>query len=489
MFQTLTPAPESLGAPNLKITPSLGLQEEYTDNAFLSPNGSKRSTDFITLLSPALVVGDDGQRLKVNLNYAPSVYLYAPDGSQDWVSQNFTGTALATIIPDLFYVDMRGSASEQAISGGLGQTGAALNKQNTSQDTSFAVSPYLQHRFGDYGTGELGAAIGQTNQTSLGSSAFPLNAASVNQNLTTYNGHVGFKSGEFFGRVSTALLLSASQLDGNGVLTNAHRDIFTLDNGYALTRNVILLAKLGYEDIHYAGTSPVNVRDAIWSAGVRLTPNADSSITVRYGHQDGFNALSLDASYAPTARTRIFARYSSGLATNGEELQNALATSSVDANGAAVDTATGTPLLLGSNFFGTQNDLYKLQSFSLTGVLQYARDVFSATISNQVQTVISTASVGATGIGSNNGTFGTLNWSRDINPRLSSTVSVEYGTRTSSAPTLSEEKLLTGGASLKYRFTETLIGMLQYNYTHTTSNIYLGTTSQNLVLVNLQKTF
>ncbi len=488
IFQSSAPPPATPGQPTLRIAPSLGLQEEYTDNAFLSPNQGKRY-DFITLLSPALMLSDEGQRFKVNLNYAPSVYLYAPDGGQNWVSENFTGTALATIIPDLFYVDMRGYASEQAISGGLGQTGATLNQKNTSQDTSFSLSPYLQHRFGEYGTGELGAALGRTDQTSLASVAFPLNSASVNQNVTTYNGHIGFKSGDYFGRFNNALLLSATQFDGDGVLSNAHRDIFTLDNGYALTRNLILLAKLGYENIHYGGTSPVNLQDAIWNIGVRLTPNADSSITVRYGHEDGFNALTLDASYAPTARTRIFARYSSGLATSGEELQNALATSSVDAGGQTVDAQTGAPLLLGSNFFGTQNDLYKLRTLSLTGVLQRARDVISATISNEDQTVISAASVGATGIGSNNGTFGTLSWLRDINPRLSSTVFIEYGTRNSSAPAQSEEQLLTGGASLKYRFNETLVGTLQYNYTHTTSNIYLGTTSQNLVLVNLQKTF
>ncbi len=66
-------------------------------------------------------------------------------------------------------------------------------------------------------------------------------------------------------------------IDGSGVLSGAHRDIYTIDNGYAVTRNVVLLATLGYEDIRYSGTTPVRINDAIWDFGVRVTPNTDSA--------------------------------------------------------------------------------------------------------------------------------------------------------------------------------------------------------------------
>ena len=122
-------------------------------------------------------------------------------------------------------------------------------------------------------------------------------------------------------------------------MNGSSRDSASVDNGYAVTRNLTLLAKFGYESLSYSGFPPYRYNGPLWNAGVRWVPNPDSSIELRYGYQDGADSYLLDATYAPTARIRVFARYSEGLATDQENLQNAVNAAVLDPLGNPVDLA------------------------------------------------------------------------------------------------------------------------------------------------------
>ncbi len=502
--------------PAWQFTPSIGVTEELTDNVQGMSGGvpggvagAGRGGDLISILQPGLALTGDTQRLQVNLAYSPQIYLYARNGNQDYVGHEFNGRALATLIPQTLFLDLRGLATEQSVFGGVGpNTSTTLSPNDTAQSFSFSASPYLVHRFGSTGTGEVGYSIARTVQSPTnglsGSNPFispfgPLPgqvvpSSAINANTTTQNAHAAFVTGEDFGRYSGTALASATHYDGSGVLSGAHRDIFTIDNGYAITRTITLLATAGYENIAYGGTVPVRISDAIWDFGVRLTPNADSTLIVRYGHHDGFDSLLVDGALAPSPRTRLYVRYSEGLTTNQEELQNALATTDLDALGNPVDHATGAPIFDASNFFGVQDSLERLRRTSISGAYLLDRDTFSISVENDKSTVISQASFAATDtLGSNSGTYGALTWAHELSPRLTSNVLFQYGVRTLEGPPATTQDVLVASAGLSYALGPQLNSTLQFSHDQTTggtsSTVFGGSDRANILLLSVVKTF
>ncbi len=489
--------------PAWQITPSLGLTEELTDNAAVSgaDTGSGKQGDLISTLQPGLAVSGDTQRLQVNLWYTPNIYIYAREGNQDRVAQDFNGRALATLIPQTLFLDLRGFGSEQAIFGGRGpNTIGTLPSNEAGQNYSFSATPYLVHRFGTLGTGEIGYSIEQTVQT--GSETFgvspnfalsPLFPVPSNQRTTTQNAHAAFVTGEALGRYNGTALASVTHFDGQGVLANAHRDIFSIDNGYAITRTITLLATGGYENIQYAGTAPLHISDAIWDFGARLTPNADTTLTVRYGHHDGADSLTVDGALAPSPRTRVYVRYSSGLTTGQELLQNALATTDLDALGNPIDHTTGAPVFVASNFFGLQNSLSRLRRLSLSGAYMLDRDTVTATVESDDYKVLSSPGPpGGPTLGSNSGTYGSLTWLHQLSPRLISSLYVQYGERSLEGPPSATQDLLVGSASLAYALGPNLSSTLQVSHQESTgggSAAGLGSGSQSVLLLSILKTF
>jgi uncharacterized protein (PEP-CTERM system associated) len=506
-------APASPAGPAWTFKPALDLQEQWTDDIQGARTGSRQS-GFITTVTPSLLINGDTPRLRVNLAYAPTAYIYASHSNQDRIAQNLNADALATLVPGTLFLDLRGFATTQSRFAGSAPNGSTtLNRQNLVQIYNFSASPYLQHRFGGVGTGEIGYAISRTIQDNsaaseqpvfLAGSSTPLFLPTTNQNLTTQTEHAAFTSGEDFGRLLANALASGTQYDGNGVLRSAYRYLGVYESGYALTRRITLLGRIGYEDIHYSGLPQTHIQDAVWSFGTHLVPNPDSSITLRYGHQDGFNDFRLDGVYAPTARTRIYANYSDALTTGLQTVEEALALSTTDPFGNLVDRSTGAPIAAVSNFFGTQGSdtLVRQKLFSLTASLLLARDTLSATFTSRNQKVVAVAADGNGGGGPASGTFGSLTWSHQLRERLQSSLFLQYGQSRNAGPPSSTSQPNTGQfvatATLGYLISPTLTGTLLYSHTNNSYARNLARTAfnasgqgraANLVLVGLHKGF
>ena len=242
--------------------------------------------------------------------------------------------------------------------------------------------------------------------------------------------------------------------------------------------------------------------------GVRLTPDPQSTITIGYGRRDGANSLYLDANTAPTARTRVYARYSQGLSTDAEQQQNLLQSTTVGSTGLLTDSATGAPVSSGGSQFGTQNGLYRLSTFSIGGSLALNRDSFSVSIANENRANISAVTFGPGANGtalpvlpagsSSNGTFGSLSWQHELTPVMVSSVSASYGISDFSnlgSAGASRQTTISGQAALSYQFTETLSGSVRYQYTERSSGqsqtLYgtQGNLVQNTLLAGLRKSF
>jgi len=510
--------------PAFLVTTSLGVDAGVTDNALRIER--PRRADAFTVLSPAIQVSGDTSRLKVNLNYAPIASIYAQTPSQTRFDQFGNGVVLATLVPDAVFLDLRGSVSQQSRTGGYGQINTqTLNRDDQIQTVALSVTPYAEHRFGGWGTGRIGYSLartiesGRTNQNTFNTNqVFLLNNGFGNTgNLTTQRERASFVTGENLGRVNDVAVVEAVQYNGVGSYRGAHRNQVTNDVGYAVTRTITALVGFGYQDLRYSGIPGIRINEPIWSVGGRLTPNPDSTITVTYGRRDGFNAAAVDGAYSPTARTRVFVRYSTGLTTDAEEQQSLLDSTNVGPTGLLVDSVTGAPVSSSSGAFGTQNGLYRLRRFSATGLLLLNRDSVSVSLSQEDRTNVNNvaSSTGATAVpagASNSGTIGTLAWQHELTPVMSSSASLSYGVEDNgnlvSTGSSGSQRTVQTSLALNYLFTETLSGSARYLFTDRsggtgrTNQSNLGLNSgpfgfgqagqnltENLLLVGLRKSF
>jgi uncharacterized protein (PEP-CTERM system associated) len=507
--------------PAFLVTTSAGVDLGVTDNALRVER--PRRADFFTVISPAIQVSGDTARLKVNLNYAPVASIYAQTPSQTRFDQFGNAVALATIVPDAVFLDLRGSVTQQSRTGGYGQTNAqTLNRNDQIQTIALSATPYAEHRFGGWGTGRIGYSLARTiqnarngqdtlntNQTFLTNN----NAFGATGNLTTQRERASFVTGENLGRVNNLAVIEAVQYSGAGSYRGAHRNQVTNDVGYAVTRTITALAGFGYQDLRFSGTPGVRINEPIWSVGGRITPSAESTLTITYGHRDGFNAAGVDGAFSPTARTRVFVRYSTGLTTDAEEQQSLLQSTNVGPGGLLVDSVTGAPVSSSSGAFGTQNGLYRLRRFSISGLLLLNRDSVSVSLAQDDRTNVNTIAAG-TGVNavpagaSSSGIIGTLSWQHELSPVLSSSASFSYGTEDNggltSAGSSGSQRTVQTSLALNYVFTETLTGSARYLFTdrsggagrttQTNSNSFgFGQAGQNLtenlLLVGLRKSF
>jgi uncharacterized protein (PEP-CTERM system associated) len=492
----LTPG-GGLPNPGWTITPALAAQESWT-NQLLEGNGTGTSkSSFISSLLPSVLI--NGQTLRTNtvVNYAPSLSYYS-NGGQTLIAQNLNAASHITVVPERLFLDLNGLAAVQPTYGGYGPAGtSAVSGRSMTQSLSFSAHPYWHQPFGDLATAELGATLSYTAQNGLTanqsnqSSGQPV-AAVPGQNAISNQEYFSLTSGPVLGRTSAGLVVSANQQTGTGVLNNAHQDQAVIDLGYALTHSVSVLASAGYDDVHYAGTPPYNYSGAQWSGGVHWIPNPDSSVTASYGSQDGVSSAQLDASYALSARTHVFARYSEGITTGLEQLLNGMNGSTLDAQGNPV-ASNGSPLQLVNSFYGVQSNLSRTTSASLTVTWLAERDAVSASFSRQQSHQLAAASAASAGNLNTTGWYGTLTWQRSLWPDLNASAFVEWGTsQDTPASTGSSSTTLVFSLNLSYTVSRTVSAYAQYSWTRQT---YSGSAAgfpslpTNLIVIGARKSF
>ncbi|HTU52621.1 MAG TPA: hypothetical protein VMF62_01495, partial [Acetobacteraceae bacterium] len=204
--------------PGLTITPSVGLQEEFTTNVFGTTGGG--GDDFITSLTPGLLVNLATPKATGTLSYAPTFSLYANHSSDNNIAENLNGALDATILPQTLLFSLRAYASEQSTAGGVAPGGTAtLSTNNQTTNFGFSASPTFQHRFGDTGTLSLGYSLDYTNQN--GNAAFAAGASQPYflSSRTLTNQETGsFTTGPDLGRFNDTLAANGAQSSGTGVL-------------------------------------------------------------------------------------------------------------------------------------------------------------------------------------------------------------------------------------------------------------------------------
>ncbi len=504
------PAVEPPGPPEpgWTILPRVDVSEAFNDNIFQT--SSHRSSDFITYITPAVNITGNLPALQTQIFYAPTGVIYASHGSQDMLAQNFNGTATVTVVPEAFYIDMRGYAAVQPTFGGLpnasggfglqqgsgiGQgTSPFLTRNNASQVQTFSIAPYVVHRVGSFGTFKAGYSYSYSSFSALsGFTAFPLSTSDTNGSLNTHNEVLQFNSGEDFGRFRELVLATGTQFQGSGVTNGAYQYILTNQLGYAITDEVTIFGELGAEYIHFGGTPTTTIQDAVWAVGTQWTPNPDSIVTVGYGHKYGTDSVLFNGSYALTARTRIYGQYQTGLGTDLTQLQSFASNTTVDAFGNSVDQTTGAPVGLTNGALRAtgNNNLYQTKTFTGGATLSLDRDQFTAQVNWQDRSIVATTN--RFGASSSSGFSGLVGWQHQLNPDTVSTLYFSYGRQSGNqffAGLGSEvEDTYSTQVSIRHSFTATLSGIAQYTFTDRVTNIPGLSFTQNVFLLGLSKQF
>lgn len=482
-----------LPTPGFTITPMLSIQEMFNDNIFQTE--TDRRADFVTLITPSLSIGANTPRLNLTLAYAPTYQYYARNPSENGFIHQMFGVASLEVVPDTLFVNGRVFATVAPTNGGvigggfgvpltsgtaLGTGPLTLSSQGRTQIFGASVSPYLVHRFGEYGTGTLGLTLDETYSSdsvdSGGSSRF-----------STVDATGQFQTGSYFGRVQDTVTLNANRTTGTGVLDGARQESAVNQLGYALNAQWQVFGRLGWENIIYGGTPSTHINDAVWGAGVTYTPNADSSITLSYDHQDGISGFQALAHYAITPRTMLTASYSHSLQTNLQYVSTQLAQAAVGPNGQPILGPNGAPLVLVYSALGVQDTLYQTDTLAVGMTTLLDRDTISLSVDRVNEEPISSGGNTNPGLAQEL-TTGTVSWARALNERATLSASFSYGSG-SLGTAGGWEDLISAALGYIYRISPTLTGSASYQYYRRNSTIAGDSMYVNVVLVGITKQF
>lgn len=509
------------------IIPRLDLQEMLTDNA--EQAHSPRIADLVTYIAPGIGIAGDLPRLQVTLDYSPVLTDYARTAQLNSLTQQLSALANVTLLPDLAYVDVRAMSGVSSIFaggtsglGGIGTEPASTNggpagntigltKNNEAQTSSFSVSPYLLRRFGDWGTGRIGYSGSVTESDTLSGFATPLfpTGGTNAQQLMTNDESANFVSGDALdflqdtvsadmtqsrtttGSAFQAAVATTGQTPLSNVQTSTRNTIFNQIR-YMLTQNISAFASGGYEDIEYSTQGSPRIRDLTWSLGGSFTgPNTD--LSVFYGHQNGFNSLTVSGHYSVTPRSAVSVSYGSTLGTQLEQVQNQLASSTVGPNGALVNPVTGQPVS-SVNLLGLEDGIYKTTTLSLSEQTSLDRDIISTAVSLSKQTsAIANSAANST---ETNGTMLSVTWTHQMRPDMTLTALLSYALTTQPVDFSALAPVSTGrtsavAASLmwQWQLSDRTSGSIRYSYYARSSPYTVDDMYANMLILGISKRF
>jgi hypothetical protein len=503
------------------ILPRFDLQEMLTDNVL--QQNAPRQWDFGTFVSPGIGVAGNSPRLQLTFDYSPTLAFYAHASSLNALTEQLNGVGLVTLLPDLAYIDVRALAGVHGIYGGIGGLGTVgasasaasasaatvaslasnsvgLNKSNEVQTDSFAISPYLLRRFGDYGTGKLGYSLGVTQSSLLTGFASIPGEGNSQQSQVTNEEVAHFATGEFLGNLQDVFDVDLQQSNSNtgGIFVTgtsglpptsnniaSTKDFISNRVNYVVDRAITVFVSGGHENITYPGViEPID--DLTWSIGTTLTPSPSSLLTISYGHLNGFNSLSVDGHYDLTARTTFNLSYGSTFGTQLQNLQGQLNLATVNSTGSLVNIQTGGALFSNVNGLGVQNGVFRTDTLVVGGRTTLDRDTLSANVYFSKQTQI-----GVANSPTSSSNVLTLQWTHELQADLTISAAVAYSRQDQASGVLNpgESRSEAASVALQYQISQTLAASVRYAFFDRQSAVASFTFYQNLLIVGVAKTF
>jgi uncharacterized protein (PEP-CTERM system associated) len=442
-----------------------------------SSGGQGGSSNNLSLfVTPFVRLSGETARLQGSFGLAPSFFVNVQGDQSSRVATNFFGTGTAEIIPGSVFVDVRGAAFLQPIVPGATQTTVLPGTRNSGLQQNFtaAISPYWVQRYSDIANSIVGYQL--TYSTVSGSSVlFQQNGLPVRispGDTVTQTAYAALRSGERFGRLGMEGRVNAAFFSGGGPTSNNARNvIYAFDARYAVTRTVVLLGEVGYQEQRFGGTPGFRFDGLIWAAGVRLDPSENSTIVATLRSRSGFISPLVDARVSLGQRTLLFGSFAETVGNAAGLAGNLLNSLGTDAQGNPVSAFTGAP----------QPQIGASGGLATTGGVSRNR-IGSASISRflrrdsvtlqylYAERIPLSASQGQIPFRQTNNTV-SVNWNRPLDDLTSVFASVGYTWTSTTLASIPSESV-TFGTGLTHRFGRRLSGNLLYQFTQRTQGTF-----------------
>ncbi len=463
-----------------KFTPSVSLNERYSDNIGLSSTNPEAS--FTTEIRPGFLLSSKGGRGQFSVDYGLQGLIYSHDSAANTVNNQLSATLKSDWLDDRFFIDADARITQQNTNTtGPTGTGNYNLTNNRSETRSASFAPSWKSRFGNRANLEARWQI-----TFADSDNAALSGATGN-NLS-----LGLSSGSEFNRIPWNLDYRMQTSDGT---TNGNRNSSISGGlGYIVSPKTRLNLTVG-SDSNNGTTSSFNQASGMyWNLGVNWAPTNRTSLSATAGKR--YNGSSYGLNFAHRTRKTTWAlRYSEvvsdpyALASSTAVVDEYLCNNGIErvAAGASAPTSAncgGTPPRLlnsGLTLYLPQavNGFNLNKTWSGTATYKTGKSLFSIILDKSRRELLATND--SDDIYSLAGS-----WNFRFGPRLSSTLSMTSA-HADTATSQSDDWSLAG--SLVYQLSRQATGLLELRRVERDSGSTSGAYKENSVSARLNMSF
>lgn len=464
-----------LHAQEWRITPRIEVEQAWNDNIFLARKGQTES-DFITAISPGIVVRGNTRRLRLNVDYDPQQLFFWHNSDQNEFRQRLRGFGQAELLERLLFLDASGTIDQQfARTRDVIGTTTLTASPDLVDIRAFQAGPTLVNRFGSFARSQFRYRYGllETDAEDIADETLGLWSLVVD-------------SGEDFTVLSwrtTAASVNVDRAEDSlspFAGTSFDQDFVKFDGRYTIRPIFAFLAGVGYEEIR----DPTLIDEptgVIWDVGGELRLSRNSFARLTYGERFGDTNWNAEARYRAGAFTTLRLQYTQTIETSASILLRELNLIGLAPSGALVETETGRPIPLLDPFFDLADAAFRRDRF-LAGITisgrrdRYALDVFD----EQRDFDVSESDSERLGV--------ILSWTRQLTPRLDLNIGASYAhVKFESAPPRSDD-YYSGLAGLGLRLSPTAELLVSYRRGQRNSDV-ADDVAENVVIAGLRKIF
>ena len=424
-------AKSALAADSFHVTPALTVGETFTDNAGLSTgtgaavsssSAGPARADVITTISPSLDLLSQGAHVQLGLIYDPQELIFARGTSTDTLQQRLQGNGHAELWPETLFFDARSSIDQEYVSGAGPIANTTLTTNNNLQTVqAYSASPSVRHHFGSFADSETRYTFSQISTG--GGTVAPSQIQEATQTVT---------SGDRFGRFGWTWVADGTENERQGGTSDPLSGTTTKDYwselnlSYRIYRGLKILGGAGYE--RFSDPTLTNQgAGIIYDGGFQIDPSPRTSATLTYQRRFGIDGFNFNGHYDIGPKLRALASYSQTVQTGQSQIANNLNNQGLSQSGVIVNTQTGLPFTAGNGFGGIAGSPLGISSQA------FVDKVFSSTLqmTSGRNTYIGTAfyerQIFEMPSGANTSYGGTVGWSRQLWPLLSSNLYTSVG--------------------------------------------------------------
>lgn len=452
------------------ITPSIGVNETFTDNANLANDDGDRNSDLISEIRPGLKIRGSGGRTSLNLDFTHR-QLFFKNTNQDDSIQNLNANGQIEIWDRVAFIDGTASLSRQLIDSADAATTTAAGQVNNRTDVrSFDLSPFFLHHFGPWVETETRYRFSNVSIS-----------RDVAADTRTFGESFRANSGRKFQRLRWSLAVNRFKEVRDDASPSVQN--FTIDNDYTYVwdRNWSILAGIGYEDID-DGTLNEQPKGLTWNAGLAINPSRRTSVRATFGRRFDTGNFAFDGTHELSRRTRVRANFTETLQTSQRRIAQDLSFVGTDGAGNLIDLRTGLPFNAGTDAFGLQTATFRQRRFSAALTGSRKRNSFSlAGFWEERETDLT---------GADDTVFGlTANLFRTLTRRSTADVSLAYRNSNFGGTRDRTDNLYTVTGNFTYQMFRNASAILSYSRTRRNSDADVNDLTENSVVLSLRREF